>query len=341
MKEIVISDKDAGGRLDKYLKKIFPSAPGALLYKQLRKKNITLNGHKADGSEKINKDDVIKVFFSDETFDAFSKTEGSKKTEDFEKAYKSLKGIEVLYEDDDIIAVNKPAGVLTQKADDKDMSLNEWLVGYLKDKKGLTEDDIKVYKPSAANRLDRNTSGIVLCAKTLKGSRCLSSYIKERRVGKYYHTFVKGKMPSESDVLKGYLKKDSKDNKVTIVDISDDEALKPGFSPVITSYKVLSYHDDKKEGFDYSYLEIELVTGKSHQIRAHLASIGHPLLGDVKYGDPKINKMLYNKYGVKNQLLHSSRVEFDSDLEECEKLRGLVINCKDPKYYGNLEKQGS
>ena len=339
MKEIIVKDKDAGGRLDKYIKKILPSAPGGLIYKQLRKKNITLNGHKADGTEMIQKGDSIRLFFSDETFDAFSKTDDDSLKDDYVKAYKSLKGIQVLYEDGDVIILNKASGILCQKADNKDLSLNEWLIGYLMKEKGLSAEDIMMYKPSAANRLDRNTSGIVLCGKTLKGGRSLSSYINNRRVGKYYHTFVKGRMPSEADVLKGYLKKDHKDNIVEIICPVHDEEIGEGYLPVITSYKVLSYHDNKKEGFDYSFLEIELITGKSHQIRAHLAAIGHPLLGDAKYGDPKINKMLYNKYGIRNQLLHAARVEFDSDIEECEGLRGLVIKCKDPDYYGNLEKQ--
>ena len=167
MQQLTIGKNQAGQRLDKFLKKAFPNAGTGFLYKMLRKKNITLNGKKAEGKEILAQGDEIKCFFSEETFSSLSGIEDRETTSDYRKAYRSLKDISVLYEDEDILLLNKPAGVLTQKAKPEDLSLNEWLIGHLLATDAITEADLATFHPSVCNRLDRNTSGIVLCAESL------------------------------------------------------------------------------------------------------------------------------------------------------------------------------
>ena len=277
MQQLTIGKNQAGQRLDKFLKKAFPNAGTGFLYKMLRKKNITLNGKKAEGKEILAQGDEIKCFFSEETFASLSGTENRETTSDYRKAYRSLKDISVLYEDEDILLLNKPAGVLTQKAKPEDLSLNEWLIGHLLATDAITEADLATFHPSVCNRLDRNTSGIVLCGKTLSGSQALSRIIKDRTVKKYYQTICKGKI-------------------------------------VQASYIRTIYMPNAVAG-DFTLLTVELVTGKTHQIRAHLAGTGHPLLGDTKYGDNKLNRRMQSEYALHHQLLHAGRICFPKEAE--------------------------
>lgn len=337
MIEEKVTKNNSSIRLDKYLAKLLPQAPMGLIYKQLRKKNIVLNGKKATGNELLQEDDIIRLFFSDETYSKLHAAAGAKSigsNNEYSAAYSSLKNIEILYEDDNIIALNKPVGILSQKATAHDKSVNEWLIGYMQSKGLLTTDSLQMFKPSAMNRLDRNTSGIILCAKTLLGSNVLSELIRTRAVKKYYRTFVAGNLEGEG-LLEGQLTKDSARNIVTISESnhSDDASA----NRIATRYKSLAHYNNAMLGIEYTYTEVELITGKSHQIRAHLSSIGHPLLGDEKYGNAKINSAL-NKLGVHHQLLHSYRVEFPDDVAKLPNLNNLIIVCKEPKIYGNLEK---
>ena len=156
-----ITDREAGQRLDKYLHRLLPEAGSSFLYKMLRKKNITLNGKKADGSEKITAGDMVTVYFAAETLARFMGESESERTA-YDLAYEKLTGITILYEDEHILLADKPAGILSQKADKTDLSLNEWLIGHLLHSKAISQEDLKAFKPSVCNRLDRNTSGIVL-----------------------------------------------------------------------------------------------------------------------------------------------------------------------------------
>ena len=215
MKQFTISPNESGQRFDKYLKKLLSNASGSFVYKMLRKKNITLNDRKADGTEKLNAGDLVKLFLSDETFEKFS---GKDETN---SGYMKLKSIDsgrlqVVYEDDDVIIINKPSGMLSQKAVPEDISANEYILSYLIRKGALSEEQFKTFKPSICNRLDRNTSGLLIAGKTLKGLQTMAEALKKRTVQKYYRCIVKGEL-REKTHLKGYLSKDEQNNKVKVV----------------------------------------------------------------------------------------------------------------------------
>ena len=312
MKEFIIGKSESGQRADKYLGRILPGASKSFLYKMMRKKNIDLNGHKLEGNELLKENDVLKIWFSDETFQKFSVLPKSSNNEEYVYAYNNLHGIKVVYEDDNIIILDKPFGILSQKASDSDVSLNEWLIGYLLKEGKIEQKDLSFYKPSVQNRLDRNTTGLVLCAKTVKGASSLSDMIKERSVKKYYQALVLGTV-SEEGTLIGYHYKDPTKNKAYI--ITENEYLKLSendkgkYSKVITRYKPLKGIKLKKSNIDASFIEVELVTGKSHQIRAHMASIGHPLINDRKY----CNKTEQITDDIPHYLLHAYKVIFPAD----------------------------
>ena len=305
MQSVTIGNNQAGQRLDKFLHKFMRSAGTGFLYKMLRKKNITLNGKRAEGSEILVPGDTVSFFFSPETF---AKMTGENSAVDREgtqyiHAYHALSntGISVLYEDENILIADKPAGILSQKAENSDVSLNEWLIGYLLEEKSFPPGELRAFRPSVCNRLDRNTSGIVLCGKSLAGSQYLSRHIKDRGIQKFYRTICVGEIRRET-TLRGYLEKDSKRNKVIVRESTT--ALKHDCQDYIETV----YHPLAVSG-GYTLLEVELITGKTHQIRAHLASVGHPLIGDHKYGDSRTNRILREGYGLTYQLLHAYRVE--------------------------------
>ncbi|WP_287388391.1 RluA family pseudouridine synthase [Lachnospira sp.] len=320
MKEIIISNKNANQRLDKYLCKYLSNAPLSFIYKMLRKKNITLNGKKSDGKDLLKKDDVIKIFFSEETLEKFTKGERSvidnKISSYYNKIYKDLK---VIYEDEDYIFIDKPVGLLTQKAKNDDVSLNELLIAYLIKNGNLKIEDLDTFKPSVCNRLDRNTSGIVACGKTIKGLQELSKGFKDRTFDKYYITVVKGVL-TKKETISGSLTKDNKLNKVSVKDSNElEEYISTKYTPIANNGK-------------FTLLKVELITGKTHQIRAHLASINHPLIGDYKYGDSKTNEYFKSKYKLKSQLL--TAFELNCDLGD----RKVNIKSEIPKLFLSILK---
>ncbi len=217
----------------------------------------------------------------------------------------------MLYEDDHVLILDKPAGILTQQAKPGDLSLNEWMIGYLLDTGAINSQELRLFKPSVCNRLDRNTSGLVLCGKSLPGSQALSELIRRRGVRKFYRTICVGILRADADnaglTLQGYLQKDSRTNRVRVTGQGPGDYIHTVCRPL--RYGSLSTDLPQKPLY-FTELEVELITGKPHQIRAHLASAGHPLVGDCKYGKAQVNGVFKQRFDLQWQLLHACRLEF-------------------------------
>ena len=339
MQQFVVERNEAGQRLDKFLHKYLKEASSGFLYKMLRKKNITLNQRKAEGRELLKEGDSIQFFFSEETFLKFrgsrgvegknsnGQEQGRNPLCEYKRAYSTLKGIQVIYENQDILLLNKPAGILSQKTDSGVLSLNEWLIGYLLHEGSFDVEQMETFKPSICNRLDRNTSGLVICGKSLPGSQKMSELLRERTMHKFYRTFVKGRV-REAAHVKGYLYKEEAVNKVIFTDSVQTGS--KTFEAVETRYFPLAYYGDM------TYLEVELITGKTHQIRAHLSYLGYPILGDTKYGDRRFNEGIQ---GFKPlwQLLHACRLELPVMEYPFEELSGKVFVAPEPEYFDRIK----
>lgn len=311
MKEIYINSGNSGGRLDKLLFKYLDKAPSGFVYKMLRKKNITLNGAKAEGSALLKEGDVIRLYLSDETVEKFRSGGAAKKN-------KKIPELRVLYEDENICAACKDAGLLSQKAKPDDVSANDFFLEHI-------ESD-EFFRPGIQNRLDRNTSGIVLSGKNPAAARELSRIIRQRTAVKKYFCPVCGVFEKE-EILEAWLLKDTEKNKVCV--LSQEE---PGAVHIMTGCRPL------RSNGKFTLLEVELITGKPHQIRAHLASTGHPVVGDAKYGDKKINEYAKQKYGVKYQLLHAASFEFKGAQGVLGYLNGTIIKADLPENFAGFLK---
>ena len=395
MREVTITPSLEGMRLDRMLQKYLSGATTSFLYKMLRKKNITLNGKKAAGNEKLAAGDVVRIWFSAETLEKFldpalaaagdSLTEepgtgrqevrrtesertaavepektgrgellsgagrrrseslsgadprrseslsgagrgrsetlsgaGRRRSEPFPGAGRRIsnEGLPaaagqfrqwILYEDENIIVADKPAGLLTQKAEPSDSSLNEYLIAYLLESGRTSLPDLALCRPSVCNRLDRNTSGLVLAGKTQAGLRAMSAMFRDRTAQKYYLCAAAGRF-EEAVTIDGWLKKDPKTNIVALSRTPQEDSRK-----ILTRFHPLAFAEESGQAF--TLLEAELITGRTHQIRAHLASIGHPILGDPKYGIPALNQRLRDQYRIKSQMLHAYRIVMPDGME--------------------------
>jgi len=319
MREIVVKENEAGQRLDKLLAKYLNLAPKSFLYKMLRKKNIVLNGRKCDGAEKLQVDDRIQMFLAEETIEKFSEVK---------VPVVKKKQLDIIYEDDHVLLINKPAGMLSQKAKDTDESLVEYLIAYLLDSGQLTPEALRSFKPSVCNRLDRNTSGLVAAGKSLAGLQHLSAIFKDRSLHKYYVCIVAGKL-MERQTITGHLVKDDKTNQVTVYPTEQADSV-----PIFTEYEPLDWRNDGQN--DYTLLKVALITGRTHQIRAHLASIGHPLVGDYKYGNPAINEAAKRQYRISSQMLHSWQMEFPQMPKPLTDLSGKTFVAPIPAAFDRL-----
>ncbi len=294
MRELRLTKNEENQRLDKFLLKYMNKAPKSFIYQMLRKKRIKLNKAKALGSEILKQDDVLQFYLSDETMTSFME----------EKTLsKAKRHFAIIEEDDHILVVGKPAGLLThpEVSDGRDTLIDQVLY-YLYEKGQYHPAKDTAFTPALCNRLDRNTSGLVLVGKTLRGVQALNELIREKKVDKFYYTVVKGHV-EESAELTGFLSKDMSKNQVHIY---EDAAEVFDGKKVVTKYRPLAYNKEH----DVSFLEIHLITGKSHQIRAHLQSVGHPIIGDRKYGDVDKNRIFLQEFALSNQFLHGGKLKF-------------------------------
>lgn len=305
MKSFTITENDSGQRVDRFILKMFPQLPKSLMYKEIRKKNIKINKKRTAPDALLNAGDVIELYLNDDVLK--EKT----KHYDFMGASKNLN---IIYEDENILIADKPPGLLCHP-DGREYidTLTARIKRYLYEKKEWNPDESGVFSPSLANRIDRNTGGIVVAAKNAAALRVLNDKIKRREIEKYYLAVVHGKMEKTSDTLCAFLSKDEASNKVSV---SDKET--PDSKRIITKYTVLDCKSGK------SLLEIDLKTGRTHQIRAHLASIGHPLVHDGKYG---------HEQGRYRQALYSYKIifNFKSAAAPLDYLRGREFtaeNCE-------------
>lgn len=287
MKSFTIAKNDAGQRLDKFISKAVPLLPQALMYKYIRTKRIKVNSKRSEISYRLAVGDKVDMYINDEFFAP------SKEHYDFLSASKNL---DIIYEDENILLLNKRVGLLSHP---DETEYNDTLITrvkrYLYEKGEYDPKDEQSFTPSLVNRIDRNTGGMVIAAKNAESLRILNQKLKDRELEKYYLCVVHGYLEKKSGILDGWLTKDEKKNTVTVSRKKTD-----GSKQIRTKYSVL----DEKNGL--SLVEVELLTGRTHQIRAHFASIGHPLLGDGKYGSNALNKPL----GYKKQFLYSYKLKF-------------------------------
>ncbi len=287
MRTIEITKNDSGQRLDKFLTKRFKNMPQSLMYKYIRTKYIKLNGKRCEISSRLNTGDVLTLYIKDEFF------ESAPDEYDFMKAPVKL---DIIYEDENILLINKKPGLIVHPDENYHFdSLISRVQHYMYDKNEYDPKNENSFAPALVNRIDRNTGGIVIAAKNAESLRILNQKLKDREIEKLYLCIAVGIFDKKSAVLFDYLEKNEKQNRVYVL-----KKPTPNSKTIKTKYKVLA----EKNGF--SLVEVDLLTGRTHQIRAHLASIGHPLLGDGKYGKNDINR----KMGYKWQALYSHKLTF-------------------------------
>ena len=276
--------------MDKFLTKAVPALPKNLMYKYIRLKRIKLNGKRCEISTKLREGDSVQLYINDEFF--------PEKRDEAHRFLNAPKDIEIVYEDENILLCDKPCGLVVHEDESGEAdTLIDRVLHYLYDKGEFDPDTENSFTPALCNRIDRNTSGIVICAKNAESLRVLNQKVKDRELEKLYLCVTVGIPNKKSAELKAFHRRDEKTKVVRVEDKSF-----PGSKTMITRYKVLA---ENKQS-DLALLEVDLVTGRTHQIRAHLAHIGYPLLGDGKYGSNKINRAL----GVKTQALCSYKLTF-------------------------------
>lgn len=317
MKEIIIHKNENEQRLDRFLQKYLEKAPRSFIFKMIRKKNIKVNDKKASPETMIYEGDRVQLYLSDETIEKFLVEK---------KPIKSKLLPSIVYEDDKVILINKEVGILSHGAGGPfEDNIVDSMINYLIEKGDYVPRIEKTFTPAICNRLDRNTSGIIIGAKSYDSLKEINQAIKDTHVRKLYKTIVKGKVEKEMKE-EAYLSKDEDRNIVEVSDRDGDDAKK-----IITNIKPLKYSNG------YTLLEIELITGRTHQIRGHLASLGYPVIGDRKYGDKRVNQEFREKYDLDNQWLHGYKVEFYGLKGDLEYLNGKSFEAKANDKYRRIE----
>lgn len=291
MKEFIINRNDSGQRLDKFVLKTVPRLPQSMMYKAIRNKRIKLNGKRAEISSRLCEGDTVQMYLNDEFFDSAPETEFMSVTP----------VLNILYEDENILLLDKKNGMVVHEDNDNtaDTLINR-VKRYLYEKEEYDPNSENSFAPALCNRLDRNTGGIVIAAKNAESLRILNQKIRDREIEKYYLCVTVGVPPKRSDTLTAYLEKDSASNTVKVTDRKSNTN-----KTIVTGYRVI------RDNGKLALVEIKLGTGRTHQIRAHMAHIGCPLLGDGKYGINRINK----EYKVKTQALYSYKLRFSFSTE--------------------------
>ncbi len=290
MRELRIGKNDAGQRLDKFLNKALKTLPPALLYKSIRLKKIKVNRKRATPSQILSEGDSLQLFLSEEFFQKEGRGEPG------DALSRIRPNLSLVYEDENIMLINKHAGISVHEDEGgSSATLIDQIQAYLYQKGEYDPQNEQTFKPSLCNRIDRNTQGIVIAAKNAEALRIMDEKIRQRELNKYYLAVVHGTPKEPKATLKHYLKKDEKQN---MVQVYPREVA--GSKEILTRYRVV-----ESKG-SLSLVEVELLTGRTHQIRAHMAYIGHPLLGDGKYGVNKADR----KMGYQHQALCSYRLKF-------------------------------
>ena len=310
MREIKVSANDAGQRVDRFLKKYFEKANLSFIYKNLRKKNITVNGKKVKPEDELQENDIIKMFLSEETIEKFKREPVNLKSGKFPK---------IIYEDENILLAEKKSGILSHNASREfEPNVVDSIIDYLIAKGEFSPRLENSFRPAIVNRLDRNTSGILIAAKNAKSLRELNEAVKNNDIEKYYITLCRGEIKKDfRDV--SYLVKDESRNKVEVMD-RDCKGAKES----VTEFSVIASDSE------YTLLRVNLITGRTHQIRTTLNSRHHEVVGDRKYGNKKVNEYFIKKYHYDSQFLHNYKVKFKSLKGELSYLNGKEFICKLP-----------
>lgn len=289
MRDFIVSEKNEGQRLMRFVEKLLPHAPRSFLYRSFRKKNIVCNKKKCTGAEILAAGDVVRFWLSDETFDSFAAASEEERP-DVDAA---LFAERIVYEDAELLIVKKPRGMPTQRDGTGKVSLNDELLSYVGEAAGM--------RPSVCHRLDRNTEGLVICGKTVRALQQISEWIAERKIRKWYRALVFGRTEETGKISKWLLK----DPATNTVKVAAENT--PGAVPAVTEFRKIS--DMRVNGGFVTEVEAELLTGRSHQIRVHFASIGHPLLGDLKYGTRE-SRAFSRRLEFSAQALSAAKIAF-------------------------------